>query len=127
MQVKQSTLTYWGSAFLIQFLVLAWYYGLIGPGGIVPGPNPIDDKIVVSSQEELEVILSALRLVEREWNEKPIAERDASEATMGLSHVFGDGTDGVKQNVQDKIIMEFTGGRDFLESIAYVRSQLVVR
>jgi len=91
----------------------------------IPKPSLVDDKIVVSSQVEMNVILSALRIVEKEQQLNP--DRDLYDAIEALKHLFGDGKDGVKQNVQDKIIVEFTGGRNLNDSIEYVRSKLTVR
>jgi len=90
-----------------------------------PSPKPVDDKIVCTSQAEMNVILSALRIVEREQQQNP--QRDLYDAITALSHLFGDGKDGVKQETQDKIFVELTGGRELLESIAQVREKLTVK
>ena len=120
--MKKST---WFLIFVCQFLLIAWWQGLIGTNGILPNPTPDNGKIYCTNQAELNVVQSALRIAERDWKEK--ADPDISEAITGLDFLMGGKEDGVHQEVQEKILVEFTGGRDFLESLAEVRNKLAIK
>ena len=90
-----------------------------------PNPKPPDEIIYVMSQAELNVIQSALNIVSREWNANQFT--DLGEAVESLDALMGGSTDGVTQSVQERILVEFTGGRNFTESVDYVRSKLQVK
>jgi len=90
-----------------------------------PGPKPIDEIIYVNSETELKIIQSALRIVSREWSENRYS--DLGEAVEAIDFLMGGNTDGVDQKVQERILVEFTGGRDFLESVKYVQDKLKVK
>jgi hypothetical protein len=126
MTIKKSTLYYWAIIFVLEFLLVAYLQGLLGPG-LIPGPTPVPvrDKIVCISQEELTAVQRILNRFEGNWNDGLYS--DISDAIGGLDFDMGGPKDGVTQEVQEQIINEFTGGRDFLESLADVRSKLTTK
>ena len=90
-----------------------------------PIPAPIEDKIYCDSQAEMNVILSALRVVEKEQSNFP--DRALSEAIESLDVLMGGPKDGVKQETQEKVLVEFTGGKSFTDAVAEVKIKLTLR
>ena len=111
--------------FVLAFVIVGYQYGIFTKIPLpIPTPTPATH-IVVKSQEEYDVIISALDFVANEWALSRYSSLD--EARQGLDALMGGRTDGVEQAVQDKILAEFTDDCDFMETIEKVKEKLKIK
>lgn len=88
-----------------------------------PNPKPpVVDKIITKNAQELELVKSALSFVKKEHDEGKYENDD--QAIEAIDIMMGSPDAGVTQEVQDKVIAEFTGGKGFKEAMESVSKKL---